>query len=224
MTLDKNYIQSGFINVIISVNAWQLLKRILLSSPGCQLDNSFKPKEDFFLDELRRNNSTGASLTILGYLEENGIKGIRLSATDILKIFSSGFHLKSVEMELESVDYISRISNRGFDIHQQERRNKYRYGHLIHEVKIISVDAEGFYTAKDIASHTEIHGLYLPNSVGQIRIGQFVFVHFATIISRDKFFITKSKKNKKDKLFIDYKTDFGKSLSDWTKKNFQNAA
>ncbi len=207
-------------NYTITKKGMRFLKNILFSSPACVIKKPelLKNDSEMTLAQIFDGLSPDAAMTIYGYLFSNGIQGQSktIDFKTIVLAFADRLHSNSARDNIQHRSTsVGKWQEMGFELKNQNQKLAYIFGHTLIKAKVISREPDGFWSAK--AGRIILSGLYLPEDI-KVQINQTVFLHFATIVG--------AQDNGTDIKLIpgrsaDYRTCFKKSLSDWTKENFE---
>ena len=218
-------------NVRLSEEGLAIVKRILLSSPGCDFDKEILQAKSIDLFSLHSMVHSGGAVTLFGYAKKNG-KQV-LNAQDVLLAFSSSEHARDTLFWLNSdLGFRDEMREKGFILTSQNRK-RFFFSHLLNPVLTtesagdkVEVEYKNEYLVIFVQA---VFSGHLP-----IRVGQQVALHSGCIICQlDKNLAGQilASQRQSDEIWpcykslsessIDLERDFGASLFQFNQSNFQ---
>jgi len=219
-------------NVRLSEEGLAIVKRILLSSPGCDFEPEILREKEIDLYCLHSTVPTGGAVTLFAYAKKEG-KEV-LHAEDVILAFSSLRHAEDTWNWLNADPaFLSDMKAQGFQLDGQECKNRFFFSHLLNPVYISKLAGDKveveYQNGGLVISVQAVFSGHLP-----IRVGQQVALHSGCIICQlDKNLAGQilASQRQSDEIWpcyknlsessIDLERDFGASLFQFNLSNFQ---
>jgi len=204
-----------------------LLKRFLISGPGCEFDQSLmKLKGPTTLDQVHRLNPTGAAFTLFSWGERHEVT--EYGPREVILAFASSEHAQASWKAINSSFFRKIRADEGFD--QIERhRERYLFTDVANPVEVKSVEGQRVETVYHNGGiEIQAKNVFSKESVS---VGDWVLIHLGSVVHHfraDEDLLISEILNsqrqtpeifqhyqKIDQAMIDYDRDFGASIFDY---------
>jgi hydrogenase maturation factor len=204
-----------------------LLKRFLVSGPGCEFDRRLMElKGPINLAQVHELNPTGAAITLFSWGEHQEISSY--GEREVILAFASKEHAQASWDAVNSPFFRKIRADEGFD-QIEEHKERYLFSDMANPVEIRSVDGqkvEAIYHNGGI--EVQIKNVFSKDSV---QVGDHVLIHLGSVVHqfqpRENLLISEILRvqrktpeimhhyEKIDQAEIDYEQDFGASVFEY---------
>lgn len=214
-------------------DGFSVLKRILLSSPGCHFNPDILGRKRINLDTLSQNVPTGGAITLFAYGKKHDKQ--TLSAEDVILAFASALHAQDTWRWLNlDLGYLSEMGKKGFVLEGEDRKRRFFFVHLLNPVSVTGILDERLEVKyQNSPLVISVLGVFAGNL--SVRVGEQVAIHSGCLICKlnnDLANAILEQQRKSEEIWslylqlgkiphIDLENDFGASLFQFNKGNFQ---